>query len=176
MVIHCKGLRDVLGRKNSEWLNIPPLMHPTLGHVSLKQQTFQRSLGKAEMEWKCYLDKKKQGLIEPLVSPSYNVSSFFSFCLPPHPVPLTTLICFRLNLIRTRWIWLSFPASRLRNLASPPNHLFPHRLRSFMTPHRFCHSAVSGKERELPSQSLHFIKQTMEQRTQRAQKVTYSVF
>lgn len=113
------------GKKAREWQNIPPLLHPTLGHVFLKQQTFKRSLGRAEMEWKCYLDKKKPGLIEPLVSPSPNALSFFFFCLPPHPVSLTTLICFRLNLIRTRWIWLSFPASRLRNLASPPNHLSP---------------------------------------------------
>ncbi|MEQ2159487.1 hypothetical protein AMECASPLE_009213 [Ameca splendens] len=43
-------------------------------------------------------------------------------------------------------------------LSRPP--FFPW-LCSFMTPHRFCHSAVSGTDRELPSQSLHFTEQTM---------------
>lgn len=44
-------------------------------------------------------------------------------------------------------------------LSRPP---FSPWLRSFMTPHRFCHSAVSGMDRELPSQGLHFTVQTME--------------
>lgn len=48
-------------------------------------------------------------------------------------------------------------------LSRPP---FSPWLRSFMTPHRFCHSAVSGTDRELPSQSLHFTEQTMEHKNE----------
>lgn len=125
-----RGIREVWrndrGReKAGESRTLPPLLPPLLFRSFLGQQTVAGvGLRSQEMDRECYGEKKEGEGVGGVIGharqyilpsrPTLHPSS-----PPTSPPSLTTLICFPLCLIRTRWIRLSSPASLLLNL--PPS-------------------------------------------------------
>lgn len=157
-----RGIREVRRndrerKKARERRTLPPLLPPPLFHSFLGQQNVAK-VGLKRQKWGDAMVRRKggrQGLIGHvrqyiLPSRSTHPPSLLFSCLAPS---LTTLICFPLCVIRTRWIWLFSLASLLPDPPPPTTFLLPFSpwLCSFMTPHGFCHSVVSGKEVEIPS-------------------------
>lgn len=116
-------------------------------------------LGKAEIERECYGEKKKGGggLIghaRQYILPSGS-TLHAQLHAPPQPHHHHHTHLFSTPLYQEQMdltVFPCIPATQPPPLL-PTTFLLPFSpwLRSFMTPHGFCHSVVSGKEREIPS-------------------------
>lgn len=131
-----RGIREVRRndrerKKARERRTLPPLLPPPLFHSFLRQQNVAK-VGLKRQKWGDAMVRRKggrQGLIGHvrqyiLPSRSTHPPSLLFSCLAPS---LTTLICFPLCVIRTRWIWLFSLASLLPDPPHQPpfSSLFP---------------------------------------------------
>ena len=115
--------------------------------------------------WRVFQGSRTDSATHPLslLPPYTHTHTGRSVLHPSSPPLLTTLICFPLGLIGTRWNRTVFlanlaysgpPITQTQNPQPPtlnPPHPHRRRLQSFMTPCGFCHPVVSGAQREMPN-------------------------